>query len=228
MDFDGLKASIIEMLSGVDVTVNTAMFKNDTESFRSKDDVLTYLIHLGYLGYNQSNHTAFIPNEEIRQELSVATESTKWNELIAFQQESKNLLTSTLDMNCEEVASGIERIHMEYVSAVQYNDENSLSSVLSIAYLSSMQYYFKPIRELPTGRGFADLVFIPKPEYKQNYPAIIAELKWNKDADTAMKQIKRQKYPDSVLNYTGDILLVGISYDKKSKMHQCVIELINE
>ena len=85
--------------------------------------------------------------------------------MITFQQESEHLLEATLDMDEEAVAEGIEKIHTEYVSNIQYNNENSLSSVLAIAYLSSMEYYFKPVRELPTGRGFADFVFIPKPEY---------------------------------------------------------------
>lgn len=224
MDFDGLKTAIIEMLSGTAVRVNTTTFKNDIVSFMNKNDVLTYLIHLGYLGYNQINQTAFIPNEEIRQELTTATESTKWNELISFQQESEKLLNSTLDMNSEEVAAGIEKIHTEYTSSIQYNNENSLSSVLAIAYLSTIQYYFKPIRELPTGRGFADFVFIPKPEYKQYYPALVVELKWNKNAQTALRQIKDKKYPDSILYYTGEILLVGISYVSKTKEHHCIIE----
>ena len=105
-----------------------------------------------------------------------------------------------------------------------YNNENSLGSVLALAYLSAMQYYFKPIRELPAGRGFADFVFIPKPEYRNDYPALIVELKWNRNAKTAMKQIKEKRYPDSLLGYTGDILLVGINYDKKTKEHQCLIE----
>ena len=110
------------------------------------------------------------------------------------------------------------------MSVIQYHNQNSLSSVLAIAYLSAMQYYFKPIRKLPTGRGFADFVFVPKPEYKTDYPALIVELKWNQNAQTAMQQIKRKRYPASILNYTGDILLVGINYDKNTKEHQCVIE----
>ena len=105
----------------------------------------------------------------------------------------------------------------EYVSAIQYNNENSLSCVLSIAYLSAMQYYFKPIRELPTGRGFADFVFIPKKEYANEYPALVTELKWNKNAQTALNQIKEKQYPQSLLQYTGQILLIGINYDKKNK-----------
>ena len=224
MNFDGLKTAIIEMLSGANVKVDTATFKNDTVNIHSKDDVLTYMIHLGYLGYDQYTKTAFIPNEEIRQELTVAVESRSWNEMLMFQQESERLLDATLDMDGVMVGTQIEKIHNEYISVIQYHNENSLSSVLTIAYLSAMQYYFKPIRELPTGRGFADFVYIPKPEYKADYPALIVELKWNQNAQTAMQQIKNKKYPTAIENYRGDILLVGISYDKNCKEHQCLIE----
>ena len=224
MDFDGLKTAIIKMISGDAVAVDTSSFQNDMVSFESKDDVLTLLIHLGYLAYDQKNNLAFIPNEEVRQEFISATKKKNWNELVKFEQQSNDLLNATLDMEEEKVAAGIEKIHTEYVSSVQYNDENSLSSVLTIAYLSSMQYYFKPVRELPTGRGFADFVYIPKPEYLLDYPALVVELKWNKSTDTALKQIKEKKYPESLLQYTGNILIIGISYNKKTKAHQCAIE----
>lgn len=224
LDFDGLKESIIEMLSGNRVSVDVTSFQNDTTSFANKDDVITYLIHLGYLGYDQKQKMSFVPNEEIRQELIRATRRKKWNELVVFQQESERLLDQTLAMDGDAVANGIEKIHMEYTSSIQYNNENSLSSVLSIAYLSAMQYYFKPIREMPAGRGFADFVFIPKPEYSPSYPAMVVELKWNKNVETALQQIKSKKYPDSIISYTGNILLVGINYDEKTKAHECSIE----
>ena len=224
MDFDGLRSAIIEMLSGDSVSVDVTTFQNDMTSFSCRDDVLTYLIHLGYLGYDQTYRKAFVPNEEIRQELSKAVRRKKWNEMIEFTQKSEQILDATLDMEAEIVADSIEKIHSEYSSAIQYNNENSLSSVLTIAYLSTMQYYFKPVRELPTGRGFADFVYIPKPEYRADYPALVVELKWNKNANTALKQIKEKKYPESICSYTGDILIVGINYDKKSKKHECVIE----
>ena len=202
----------------------TGTFQNDTVSFSSRDDVITYLIHLGYLAYDQRKQCAFIPNEEIRQELLAATKKTKWNELQEFEYQSEQLLEATLDREETLVADYIEQIHMEYASAIQYHNENSLSSVLTIAYLSAMKYYFKPIRELPTGRGFSDFVFIPKEEYRVDYPALVVELKWNKSAYTELQQIKDKKYPESLLQYTGNILLVGINYDKKSKAHECVIE----
>lgn len=204
--------------------VDVTTFQNDTINFSNRNDVITYLIHLGYLAYDQQKRSAFIPNEEIRQELLAATRRTKWNELLLFEKESADLLDATLDMDEEAVAESIEKIHMEYVSSIQYNDENSLSSVLSIAYLSTLRYYFKPIRELPAGRGFADFVFIPKPEYVEYYPALLIELKWNKNAKTALQQIKERKYPSALLQYTGNILLVGINYNKKTKVHECKIE----
>ena len=224
MNYDGLKNAIIEMLSGSEVKVDTATFKNDPAKIQNRDDVITYLIHLGYLGYNEDSESAFVPNEEIRQELITAVRSSNWDELIAFQQESRKLLTATLSMDEKQVAVEIEKFHSQYTSMIQYNDENSLSSIITIAYLGAMQYYFKPVRELPTGLGFADFVFIPKPEHKNTYPALVVELKWNKDATTALQQIKNKKYPESILNYTGEILLVGINYDKTSKEHQCRIE----
>ena len=227
MNYDGLKNTIIEMLSGQNVKVNTLTFKNNPANIQSKDDVITYLIHLGYLGYNEKDETAFIPNEEIRHELINAVKSTNWSDLIHFQYESNHLLDATLSMNTQEVAEQIQKIHSEYASSIQYNDENSLSSVLTIAYLSSMQYYFKPIRELPTGKGFADFIYIPKPEYIRDYPALIVELKWNKNAKTALEQIKNKDYPEAIKQYTGNIILVAINYDKKSKNHECIIEKLS-
>lgn len=224
MNFDGLRTAIIQMLSGASVEVDINTFQNDMVSFQNKDDVITLLIHLGYLAYDQKRRMAFIPNEEIRQEFLMATKSNNWNELLHFQQKSKNLLDATLELDCEAVSNGIEQIHSKFVSSIEYNDENSLSSVLTIAYLAAMQYYFIPIRELPTGRGFADYVFLPKPEYIGELPALLVELKWNKKAVTALQQIKEKKYVQGISNYTGNILLVGISYDKKKKEHACVIE----
>lgn len=110
MNFDGLKAAILTMLSGSSVKVRVNSFQNDMVTFKNKDDVLTLLIHLGYLGYDQKQQMAFIPNEEIRTELADAVEETRWNEWIEFQQESNHLLEATLDMEAETVSEGIEKI----------------------------------------------------------------------------------------------------------------------
>ncbi|MEY8522245.1 AAA family ATPase [Lachnospiraceae bacterium 38-10] len=223
MDFDGLKTAIIRMTAGEHVKVKTTTYQNDMITFKSKDDVLTLLIHLGYLAYDSVNRTAFIPNEEIRSELTDAVESERWNEFMELQIKSEELVKATLDMDCEAVAQTVEFMHSEYASVIAYHDENALSSILSIAYLGAMRYYFKPVRELPTGRGFADLIFFPKKEYPE-MPALLVELKWNQSAETAIQQIKNRKYTQVLEEYTGRILLVGINYNKKSKRHECIIE----
>ncbi len=224
-NFDGLKTAIIEMISGDMVKIDTGTFQNDAVNFSNRDDVITFLIHLGYLAYDEKKQCAYIPNEEVRQELLKATRQKKWKEFIEFERQSDSLLDATLDMDEETVSAVIEKIHMQYASAIRYNDENSLSSVLTIAYLSSMKYYFTPIREFPAGRGFADFVYLPKTEYINIYPALLIELKWNKNVKTALEQIKKNLYPESLLSYTGDVFIVGITYDKKDKTHKCKIEM---
>ena len=82
------------------------------------------------------------------------------------------------------------------------------------------------VRELPTGKGFADIVLIPRRNVNQ--PAIVLELKYNHSAESGLAQIKRQQYADSLCDYVGEVVLVGICYDEKTKKHNCVIERMTE
>lgn len=222
LDMFGLKDAVAQLISGNSISgVNTSKFKNDLVSMESRDDVLSLLVHLGYLGYDESSSSVFIPNEEVKQEFENAIEDTGWTELVEALSGSQKLLEDTLNKKSEAVAEALERVHGENVSILNYNDENALSFVVSLAYYSARKDYFM-IREFPTGKGFADMVFLPR-KYSDK-PAIVVELKWNRNVHAAMQQIKDKRYPESILNYTGDILLVGINYDKISKKHQCLIE----
>ncbi len=228
MDYDGLRVAIIEMLSGTDVEIRTAKFKNNPAKINSRDDVITYLIHLGYIAYREETHTAFIPNEEIREEMNNAVEDSQWDEFSVFMNESDSLLDATLREDGDAVASAIEKVHSTFTSIIQYNDENSLASVLTIAYLYSMRFYFIPKREMPSGKGYADFVYLPRLRHVAEYPALVVELKWDKSKESAIEQIKERKYTESVKEYTGNILLVGINYDKESKIHECTIERVGK
>ena len=226
MNFDGLKDSIIRLLGGKRQQIRIAGYENDMTSFKNKDDVLTILIHLGYLAYDEKNEEVYIPNKEVRVFFENAISSTGWDELLSCIELSEELLEATLDGEEEEVAEAIEECHMKNISIIKYNDENSLSCVLSLAYYSARKD-FHIIRELPAGRGFADLVFEPKPGVDK--PALIMELKWKQDADTAIRQIKENKYIKALDGYRGKVMLVGISYEKKKrnegyKKHTCRIE----
>lgn len=227
MDFDGLRAGIVQMLGGGRVRVNTRSFKNDMRNFETKDDVLTLLIHLGYLAYDSETKEAFIPNKEIIEEFETAMSVRGWEEVMRVLKSSEKLLEDTLLCNEKSVAEGLDRTHTEISSILTYNDENSLSCAIGLAYYSARKDY-RLIREFPTGRGFADIVFLPLPHTKK--PAMVVELKYNNTADTAIKQIKERKYTQALKGYAGEILLVGINYDKanENKPHSCVIERIFE
>ena len=225
MDFDGLRSDIVRMLGGGRVKVNTYTFQNDMRNFQVKDDVLTLLIHLGYLAFDSTKEEVFIPNKEITREFENAMSVGGWAEIMRVLKASERLLDDTLLCDETHVAEGLDLAHTEVASILTYNDENSLACAISIAYYSARKDY-KMIRELPTGRGFADIVFLPLPH--RNKPALVVELKYDKSAHTAIQQIKDRKYTQALEGYMGEILLIGVNYDKddKDKPHSCVIEKI--
>ena len=222
MNFDGLRDAVLELMAGGMWKIDIRTFNNDMTTFHSMDDVLTLLIHLGYLGYDFDTKSVFIPNKELMDEFVSATAASKWSEIIKSVKRSDNLLQATWQQDAECVAEGIEMAHFE-TSHIQYNSETALSYTVSLAYYSARQYYTM-IRELPTGRGFADIVFMPRPKYADK-PALVIELKWNQTAETAIRQIKEKKYVKALEGYSGQVLLVGISYDKETRKHSCEIEI---
>ena len=221
MNFEGLKDDVITMLAGGRVKVNTTKFQNDMSIVQSKDDVLTVLIHLGYLSFDRVQEKCFVPNKEVASELTNAVEDTDWTNVIRALKQSEDLLQATLDGDEEAVARGIDAVHDENTSILSYNNENSMACVLSLAYYYAKNNYII-LRELPSGKGFADIVMIPLKNVAS--PALVIELKYDKSTEAAISQIKARNYPQAVAGYTGDILLVGINYDKDTKQHECQIE----
>ena len=221
MNYEGLKDDIIRMLAGGRCKVNPTKFQNDMSIIRSKDDVLTVLIHLGYLSYNWRKDECYIPNSEVAGEMVNAVEANNWKTVVDALEASEQLLQSVLDRDADAVARGVEAAHDEHTSILSYNNENSLACVLSIAFYYARNNYIIH-RELPTGKGFADLVLIPRKNVDS--PAIVLELKFNKDADAAIDKIKRRQYPAKLADYADRLLLVGINYDRETKTHSCKIE----
>ena len=221
MNYDGLKDDVIRMLSGEHVYVNTTKFQNDMRIVKNRNDVLTVLIHLGYLAYDGDTNECYIPNKEVADEFLNAVEDTSWTRLVDAITASQNLLNATIAGNETAVAQAIDLAHDENTSILSYNDENSLACVLTVAYIWARNEYVIH-REYATGKGFADLVMIPRRSL--NKPALVIELKFNHTAETAIDQIKCKEYPAKIAEYSGDILLVGINYDREQKRHTCKIE----
>ena len=225
MNYEGLKDNVIQMLAGGRCKVNPTKFQNDMSVIESKDDVLTVLIHLGYLSYDRNKSECYIPNKEVAGEMVNAIEDNNWAPVVKALERSEELLQATLDGDEETVARGIDAVHDESTSILSYNNENSLACVLSLAYYYAKNNYVIH-REYASGKGFADIVLIPRKNVDS--PAIVIELKVNKDAETAISQIRRKDYPAKLREYSDRLLLVGISYDKKQKTHQCNIIRINK
>ena len=221
MNYEGLKDDVVQMLAGERCKVNPTKFQNDMSIIGGKDDVLTVLIHLGYLSYDWRKDECYIPNKEVAGEIVNAVQSNNWTHVVKAVEASEQLLRATLRGDEDAVARGVDAAHDENTSILSYNDENSLACVLSIAYYYASNDYIIH-RELATGKGFADLVLIPRKNVDS--PAIVIELKNDKAVDTAIEQIKRRQYPDKVAQYADRLLLVGITYDRESKQHHCCIE----
>ncbi len=221
LDEDGLKEAIVQMIGGAHVKINVGSFQNDMTSIKSKDDVLTLLVHLGYLAYDSEENAVFIPNEEVRQEFLLAVTRGRHAEVARLVERSDSLLEATLCMDEEAVASAMEEAHKAGSAPIFYNNEQALRSIIRFAYISCVDEFLK-IDELPSGHGYADVVFFPKKS--SSMPLLLIELKWNKTEAGAISQIKKKDYPQGLKDYGGDILLVAINYDVKSHKHTCKIE----
>ena len=222
--YHGLTKTIAELIGGVDVRVNTKGFANDLVTFRGRDDVLTLLIHLGYLAYDEKTQTVHIPNEEIKQEFQRSIREVDSRETLRRVEESEKLFLDTISGNEEAVAAQIERIHAEETAPLHYNREDSLRSVIKLAYYTYRDHYLQ-WEELPAGEGYADIVYLPK--HDSEWPALVVELKWNKSAEGAIEQILSRHYPDVLKDFGNKILLVGINYDRDAapgeRKHSCRI-----
>ena len=220
---NGLRDKIVRMIAGEHISINTKTFQNDMCTFETADDILTLLVHLGYLTYDFDTKTAWIPNKEVRQEFLNSIQGQEFQTVNNAIHRSDKLLQLTLAQNAEKVAEMLQEVHSDNCSVIQYNDENSLACVLSLAYYSAQDSY-AIYRELQGGEGFADLVFVPRTG--NHNPAMIVELKWNQTTGSALEQIKGRNYIRCLKDYHGKVLFVGVNYDKKSKKHTCQFEMV--
>ena len=226
MNMEGLRDDIVKLIAGEDVIVDVSTFSNDMVTFHSKDDVLTLLIHLGYLAIKGSTNLGVIvhiPNEEIKLEFKTCVKNN--NRYAGVYDLIKNtdvLLNDIWSLNSEAVAKIFDEAHQDHTSILTYNNENSLANVIAISLFLSTTNTYNVVRELPTGKGYANLVYLPKPGI--NKPALLIELKYDKSAQSAITQIKEKNYLQFFKDYKGEVLLVGIIYSKDTKTHQCIIE----
>lgn len=222
-DADQVRTKIINMMNGGEEFVRVSSFRNDMKNIYTSDDVLTLLTHLGYLSYNPENQKVRIPNTEVAEEFENAVRLAGWGELSKAVDLSRQLLDDTINLRKEKVARAFDDYHFEASSLLEFNDENSMRCAITLAYYAAKPFY-KIFHELPTGKGFADMVFIPLPSTP--FPAIVVELKYDKSADSAIDQIKRKDYPKSLKGFSKQIVLCGINYNKATSKHEVEMEIV--
>ena len=221
-DLDGVYSDVMSMIGGKRVVIDTNSYDNSFTLPKNKNHCFTLLAHIGYLAYDEETSQVFIPNEEVRMAFRGALEMCSWPESIKPYQRSQKFIEAILCEDSATVARMVEETHQYMTSVLSYNNENALACVVSVLCFYAENIYHV-IREFPTGKGFADIVLLPK---KGVYnPAIVIELKFNKDVKAAIDQIHDNQYPGRLADFYGDLILVGISYDKK-KAHDCAIERV--
>ena len=222
MDFEGLQETVARLIAGDRINLNVENFQNDFESFESADDVLTLLIHLGYLTYHEDDKMVQIPNEEVRIEFRQFLSQKRINEgWVTLIKRSQKILEDTLNEHGDDVAAALNEIRQEQYAPQFYNNEQALRAIIKYAFVVAVDRYVK-IEEMPGGKGIADIVFVPAVPLR--LPAIVVELKWNKSSGGAIAQIKEKNYAANLKQYRGNILLVGINYNSKTGKHTCSIE----
>ena len=221
MNFEGIKDDVKAMIAGGSVDVEVDKFLNTMTDFHSKDAVFAYLIHLGYLAYDSTTKQCYIPNHEIRSEWIYAIENdSDYAKAIEIVNNSKILLDKTVEGDAHAVAEALSAAHEQLMSKQRYNHEACLQSAIRFAYFYATSRY-TIISELPAGKGYADVVFIP---YIPNVPAMIVELKRNKSTGAALQQIENKQYFNVMDKYQGDLLLVAVNYDETTNVHTCEIQ----
>ena len=225
LNFEGLKDDIIKLCSGTSIRIyDIESFNTAEKNFPNKDSIYVYLVHLGYLSYNDEESTIYVPNEETRRELLHSVRDNHWPQYEGALKLSEQVVLATENKDTETVANLLAKVHEDKVPVLEYNSESALRYVVLIAYLAAEKDYLAPLNEFPTGKGFADIVYLPKKVSKNGKPALIIELKKDASAKTALEQIKERDYVSRVKEYTDNMLLIGINYDSKSKQHSCIIE----
>ena len=221
MNFEGIKDDVKAMIAGGSVDVEVDAFLNTMTDFHSKDSIFAYLIHLGYLAYDSISKQCYIPNNEIRSEWILAIKTDPdYAKAIEIVNNSKILLDKTVEGDAQAVAEALSAAHEQLLSKQRYNHEACLQSAIRFAYFYATSRY-TIISELPAGKGYADVVFIP---YIPNVPAMIVELKRNKSTGAALAQIENKQYFNVMDKYRGDLLLVAVNYDETTNVHTCEIQ----
>ena len=232
MNFDGIKDDIIHLIEGSIIQFSCTTFQNDMVSIKTKDDIFSLLVCLGYLGCVDDGgdyRLAYVPNKEIRTALSSIVKSQPWFNSIPIIERSQSLFEAITTLDANKIANIITEIHNSpNVSLLTYNREESMVFCLISGLMWQTEREYEVFRELQSGKGSADLIYVPK--RNMHLPILLIEFKYGQSAEEAMNQIKEKEYFRRYIDgdYPNDVLLIGINYNPKTKDHKCQIEMLDK
>jgi hypothetical protein len=214
---DEVREDIVKLVSGIPVEAELNGYSAAEQQLDTRDEILSAMVVYGFLSYYDGYLK--IPNHELMEKFQKVLARNSMGEVKEIVESSKSMLEATLAGDEKKVAEILESVHDREIPFLEYNDENALSCVITLCYLYARKDY-RIEREEKSGKGYCDYLFYPK---KSGKTAIVLELKVDKKAEDAIKQIKEKNYVQKVKN-CASVLMVGIAYDKAKKKHQCVIE----
>ncbi|QAA32219.1 AAA family ATPase [Clostridium manihotivorum] len=218
-----IRDDVIEMVSGqeIDIIIDEE-FRAGQGAPRNKEEIYSAMIVLGFLSYYDGYLK--IPNKELMKEFEKALKDEAFGYVSKIIENSKRMLKATVKGDTKVIEEILHDIHNSEIPVLQYNDENSLSCVLTLAYLSARDTY-RVEREEKSGKGYADFTFHPR---RKNDVSFIVELKKDELPEVAIKQIIEKEYVEKFKkeNEGKKVLAVAICYDSKSKEHECKIKEI--
>ncbi|MDD5815242.1 MAG: AAA family ATPase [Bacteroidales bacterium] len=222
----GILEDIKALLKGEkEVKVDVLNYNNNVEHFATKDEIFTYLIHLGYLAYDPTKGTCHIPNGEISGAwLRIMSNAKGFEPIAQMIETSRKLIEATENGDKETVAKALDDSQADISSPLSYNRESTMQSAILMVYFYARKDYWI-FSELASGCGYADVVLVP---FFIQKPIIIIELKKDGEPATAIEQIKSRNYAHAFRYHPGhEAVLVGITYDAESKQHRCLIEKVD-
>lgn len=227
---DDVRDDLARMAAGIPVRASIREYAATSMTLRTRDEIFSAMTVYGFLSYR--NGFVSIPNRELMNQFDdMLRREPSLGYVNRLAKESERMLRATLSGDTETMQEILAYAHNTEIPLLNYNNETELSAVINLVYLAARDLY-RVEREEKAGTGYADFVFYPQ---DTRADCIILELKVDHSPDEAIAQIRERKYDLCFMGkagekpaYTGRILAVGISYDRKKKRHACKVEVLRQ
>jgi len=227
-DVSKVREDLALMIAGIPVPAKEKEYAAASMNLTTKDEIFSAMVVYGFLNYE--NGCVSIPNKELMDKFADMVEKeASLGYVHRLARESGRMLAATKNGDTETMVQILEYAHNTESPLQYYSNEAELAAVIRLVYLEARDLY-RIEREDKAGIGYVDFIFYPM---IRSDDCIILELKVDKPAKEAVRQIKERRYDLKFRGklgeepmYTGRILAVGMAYNKQDKRHSCIVEVL--